>query len=67
MEKEKTIYDLKLHETLEVEDGIIKGKKYEITRVPGGWIYALDFPGWRLTQVVFVPFDNGFQVIPKKK
>lgn len=70
MEKEtKTIYDLKLHETMEIEEGEIgiKGKKYEVTRVPGGWIFLLEFPGYRQAPTVFVPFDNEFQVIPKKK
>ena len=58
MEKSRTIYDLKLHETLEIEEGEIgiKGKKYEVTRVPGGWVYLLEFPGYRQAPTVFVPF-----------
>jgi len=66
MEKEKTIYDLKLHETLFIEEKLpIQPmqnepaiKKYEVTRVAGGWVYAFEYPGWRQSQIVFVPFDN---------
>ena len=47
---EKTIYDLELHE--EVNLG---GNRYA-TRVPGGWIYRLDE-----SEDVFVPFSNEFK------
>lgn len=40
----KTIYELDLHESLEIEDGIV------VMRVPGGWIY----------EAVFVPYDDEF-------
>lgn len=70
-EKKKTIYDLGLHETLLIEEviGKVEGtqskeefiKKYEVTRVPGGWVYAFDYPNFRQSPIVFVPFDNGFQ------
>ena len=36
MEKEITIYDLKLHQRLEIND-----RGTAITRVPGGWIYEI--------------------------
>jgi hypothetical protein len=65
MAEDKTVYDLELHETLTVEKVMGKGatgqditKKIEITRVPGGWVYAFEYPGWRQTQMAFVPFDN---------
>ena len=62
-EKEKTIYDLELHETMtitkEVEPaftGASNTKRFEITRVPGGWVYSFEFPQFRESPVVFVPF-----------
>lgn len=60
MKNPKTVYDLKMHETLEIiEEFPSKDafKKYEVTRVPGGWVYSFEFPGWRQTQSVFVPFS----------
>lgn len=66
MEKEKTIYNLKLHETLVIEEEVTNGlgiksfKGYEITRVAGGWVYAFEFPGFREAPIVFVPFNNEF-------
>ena len=65
MVEEKTIYNLALNERLTIEQGL--GDKIEITRVPGGWTYAFDFPGYRLCPVVFVPFNNEFMTMPKKK
>jgi len=60
---DKTIYSLKLHEILEVPT---KGAgKIEITRVAGGWIYAIDFPGYRQSPSVFVPFNSEFMEVPK--
>lgn len=70
--KPKTIYDLKLHETITVEEviGVRESaskmnediiKKYEVTRVPGGWVYAFDYPNFRQSPIVFVPFHNEFQ------
>lgn len=68
----KTIYELKLHKTITIEEKIgeieLSGnrkedviKKYEVTRVPGGWCYSFDFPNFRQSPVVFVPFNNEFQ------
>lgn len=58
--KIKTIYDLAMHETMLVLgniDGVKETeKKIEVTRVPGGWIYAFEFPGFRQAPTVFVPF-----------
>jgi hypothetical protein len=45
----KTIYDLKLHETLALD-------KIEVTRVPGGWLYRINW----LNQSTFVPFVREF-------
>ena len=62
--KQKTIYDLKLHEVLVITTNV--GGKVEITRCAGGWIYCYEYPGFRQAPVVFVPFDNEFMEIPKK-
>ena len=64
MEKEKTVFDLKLHETLVIQEKVknTEGKEvekfYEATRVPGGWVYNFDYPGYRQSQIVFVPLVN---------
>ena len=50
--KEKTIYNLKLHE------GILIDPHIYITRVPGGWLY--DVGEEENIFVVFVPFDDEF-------
>lgn len=52
--KEKTVFELRLHETLVVKREEKLGDM-EITRVPGGWVYSFDFPGYRSSPVVFVP------------
>ena len=54
----KTIYDLELHETISIR---AKGGEYifdwQITRVPGGWMYMST-----IGEIdVFVPFSNEFQ------
>lgn len=68
--KEKTIYDLVLHETMNISESIdvvkdngekvVVIKKYEVTRVAGGWVYAFDYPMFRQSPIVFVPFNNEF-------
>ena len=73
--KEKTIYTLGMHETLFVEEPVeIKTesgamskstKKYEVTRVPGGWVYAFEYPGFRQSPIVFVPWANEVERINK--
>jgi hypothetical protein len=63
MEKEKNIYDLKLHEIIQ-----IKGENnadIEVVRVPGGWVYSFNYPGYRQSPIVFIPFSNEFQKINK--
>ena len=56
---EKTIYNIALHETLEIKTNL--GGKVEVTRVAGGWVYSFEYPGFRQAPVVFVPFNNEFQ------
>ncbi len=63
--KEKSIYDLKLHETCRIS--IMSCTKavvdyYSVIRVPGGWIYHLwDLNTQTYTRDFFVPFNNEFQ------
>lgn len=52
MKKEKTIYDLELNESIDVNG-------HTVHRVPGGWIYMTYNYG--KVSSVFVPFDNEFQ------
>ena len=56
--KQKTIYELDLHETISVE--IMRGP-WTVTRVPSGWIYQNDSPSITIPVGFFVPFDNRFQ------
>jgi hypothetical protein len=55
----KTIYDLGLHDEIQLE------KYLWIQRVAGGWIYRYESEsgagGWHIT-TQFVPFDNEFMV-----
>ena len=44
--KEKTVWDLEIHEKLKVNNTV------DVLRVPGGWIYA-----WYNTHV-FVPYTS---------
>ena len=62
---EKNIYNIGLHETLEIKTNV--GGKIEITRVSGGWVYAFEYPGFRQSPIVFVPFDNEFMESLNKK
>ena len=51
----KTIYDLKLHESLNTDFGIA------ILRVPGGWLYdCWDYSSDSFKQGIFISFDNEF-------
>jgi len=64
--KEKNIWDLALHETLVVTEKIQsrnipnteEEKRYEVTRVPGGWVYAFEYIGFRQSPIVFVPMPS---------
>jgi hypothetical protein len=67
----KTIYQLKLHETVVEQiwnkyQAQITGYLY-ITRVPGGWLYRRADPNKGCSdQTVFVPFNNEF-MCPEKE
>jgi len=54
--KEKTIYDLKLHEQIKI-DGVFE---YYIIRVPSGWLYQCLNPSNHTMTSMFVPFDDKF-------
>lgn len=62
--EEKTIYDLKLHECLSVgDDGLIG-----VMRVPGGWMYEINYTNQNTTggtNHVFVPLIevNGVPIV----
>lgn len=47
---EKTIYQLELHETLEINNG-----EFVVMRVPGGWIYTRQEPTVNIANPVFIP------------
>lgn len=51
----KTIYTLKLHESMDVSVGL--GWVVTVTRVAGGWVYVY---GGQNNTSVFVPLDNEF-------
>lgn len=57
-EKQKTIYELEIFESLTVQNTV--GGNIEVTRCPGGWVLAFEYPGFRQSPIVFVPFvvDN---------
>lgn len=75
--KEKTIYDLEFNETMivdelhmEHDDSVplesrILLRRIEVTRVPGGWIYNIEYPRNQQNPVVFIPFNAEFKE-PKK-
>lgn len=55
MAKEKSIYELKLHEET-IPDPWVR-----VLRVPGGWIYQILCPPNEGTDLgIFVPFHNEF-------
>lgn len=56
MKKLANIYDMELHTNINING-------HNITRVPGGWIYATNRQGSDL----FIPFDNEFQDQLKRK
>jgi len=61
--EEIDIYNMKLHEQVEISD---KGFIGSIMRVPGGWIYEIDSKGYEVCTSTFVPFDNEFMKKHKK-
>lgn len=65
----KTIYQLDLHESL-----YDKNIEATITRVASGWLYKYEKELYNenqeyyyneVIQIVFVPYDNTFQKVPK--
>ena len=52
---QKTIYDLELHEPLQINKWLI------VRRVPGGWIYAFCDDDTSLVVQTFVPYNHEFQ------
>lgn len=58
MSEIKTIYDLKLHETIVFDEPSIFTT---ILRVPGGWFYRSFDKSYHIMSGCFVPFDNEFQ------
>jgi len=54
------IYKMELHDKITVSDPSRVGLM-EIIRVPGGWVYSLDYPGYGQSPTVFVPFNNEFE------
>lgn len=69
MEKQKTIYELDLHESVMVKVNITDGRGYpcewQVTRVASGWLYQDSNPRRTTVSEFFVPFDNSFQIVPK--
>lgn len=61
---EKTIYDLDLHEAINIQVFISKGEgtyiNYSVMRVPGGWLYRTALNGHPL--INFVPFDSEYSM-----
>jgi len=65
-EQTKTIYNLNLHESLQIRSELI------VERVPGGWNYIYyhqkrisesDYGyEWYVLQIVFVEYHNEFQI-----
>jgi hypothetical protein len=56
MEPTKTIYDLKLHEQIVINQDSLSLHTMVITRVAGGWIYSMSRNN--VHQSIFVPWHN---------
>lgn len=57
MAKEKTIYDLVLHEILFFNESCLS-----VTRVPGGWVYCCWDDTGRSHAAVFVEYNEEFLI-----
>jgi hypothetical protein len=55
MKDKKTIYELKLHESMSIDEDLW------VLRVPGGWVYRFYEESRNKTERIFVPFDCEFQ------
>jgi hypothetical protein len=66
--KQKTIYDLNLHESIMVK---VTGQGYpttwQVTRVPGGWFYQEENPRKTTMSEFFVLYNNEFQEVKENK
>ena len=54
---ERNIYTMKLHETLEIDNGVV------VLRVAGGWIYEYyeeQYLYKEIKEMVFVPFSDEY-------
>lgn len=60
MKNYKNIYNLELHEAIEIKTG---PTTYFVIRVPGGWIYENPRLDCGQMTSTFIPFDNGFQTL----
>src|SRR5699024_9972075 len=56
MKKEKTIYDLELHDKIYINNG-----QYSVTRVAGGWIYTKEEPMADTLSSTFITYNNEFR------
>ena len=54
MAEPKSVYDLKLHEVVQISGNEPNCTK--VMRVPGGWVYRMDRD--KITSCVFVPHDE---------
>lgn len=71
MEKEKTIYDLQLHESMIIKSTPLSPGafpfEWQVTRVPGGWHYKDSSPSRNMALDFFVTYNNEFQVDEEKQ
>jgi len=60
---DKTIYELELHECINLKQGETALPANVVMRVPGGWLYGLwDYQkNYYSIAPTFVPFDNEFK------
>ena len=56
MSETKTVYELELHESVQIRSSAGNFIKFYITRVPGGWIYETSED-----QLVFVPWKRDIE------
>lgn len=66
----KTIYDLKLHESITIQIKSLDDSypiKWQVTRVPGGWFYQDTNPNRKTVSEFFVSYNNEFEKIIDKR
>jgi hypothetical protein len=62
IEQERNIYNMKLHQTLTVEDGNLFTT---VLRVPGGWMYRSYDKSHQICTSAFVPYTDGWGPITR--